>query len=144
MSDYKFVSHLDEVMKDMDAAIQRALNAMGVQLERNAKTEINKAVYDTPESPDYVRTGRLRASITYATKTEHSDPEENKALQTGDTKLRGKPDEDKVYVGTNVEYAPYVEFGTSRMHARPYLKPALENHMDEYKTIAATELNSID
>lgn len=29
-------------------------------------------------------------------------------------------------VGTNVEYAPYVELGTSRMAAQPFLLPALE------------------
>lgn len=29
-------------------------------------------------------------------------------------------------VGTNVEYAPFVEYGTSRMAARPYLTPAVE------------------
>lgn len=29
-------------------------------------------------------------------------------------------------VGTSVEYAPYVEFGTRFMHARPYLGPAVE------------------
>ncbi len=29
-------------------------------------------------------------------------------------------------VGTNVEYAPYVEYGTSRMAAKPYLTPAAE------------------
>lgn len=29
-------------------------------------------------------------------------------------------------VGTHVEYAPYVEFGTRRMAARPYLRPAAE------------------
>ena len=28
-------------------------------------------------------------------------------------------------VGTDVEYAPYVELGTSRMSARPFLRPAL-------------------
>ena len=27
-------------------------------------------------------------------------------------------------VGTPVEYAPYVEFGTSKMNAQPYLGPA--------------------
>lgn len=33
--------------------------------------------------------------------------------------------EDVVYVvGTNVEYAAYVEFGTSKMSAQPYLRPA--------------------
>lgn len=28
-------------------------------------------------------------------------------------------------VGTDVEYAPYVELGTSRMAAQPFLRPAL-------------------
>lgn len=30
-----------------------------------------------------------------------------------------------VDVGTNVEYAPFVEFGTSRAPAQPFLRPAL-------------------
>ena len=50
-----------------------------------------------------VRTGRLRASIT----TE-------------------KIDTAAYAVGTNVEYAPYVEFGTRKMRAKPYLRPAAE------------------
>lgn len=29
-------------------------------------------------------------------------------------------------VGTDVEYAPYVEYGTRHMAARPYLTPAVE------------------
>ena len=58
-----------------------------------------------------VDTGRLRASISHDT------------------------DDDTMYLGTNVEYAPYVELGTSRMDAQPYLRPAIENHMDEYKDI---------
>lgn len=42
-------------------------------------------------------------------------------------------DNDTVYIGTNVEYAPYVEMGTSRMRAQPYLGPAIVNHVAEYK-----------
>jgi HK97 gp10 family phage protein len=49
-------------------------------------------------------------------------------------------DEKAVYVGTNVEYAPYVEFGTYKQRPQPYLKPAIQNHMDEYKNILKTEL----
>jgi HK97 gp10 family phage protein len=30
-----------------------------------------------------------------------------------------------VQIGTNVSYAAFVEFGTSRMAAKPYLRPAL-------------------
>lgn len=53
-----------------------------------------------------VRTGRLRGSITWRAGEDGTSP--------------------YVDVGSAVEYAPYVEFGTSRMSARPYLAPALE------------------
>lgn len=44
------------------------------------------------------------------------------------------------YIGTNVEYAPYVEMGTSRMSAKPYLKPAATEYGEEYKEIVRTHL----
>lgn len=65
-------------------------------------------------------TGRLRASITHGVSME----------------------EKCAYIGTNVEYAPYVEYGTVKMKARPYLKPAVMDHMDEYKAIMETELKN--
>ena len=58
-----------------------------------------------------VATGRLRNSISHA--------------------VEG----DSVYIGTNVEYAVYVEKGTRKMQAYPYLKPAAQDHADEYKQI---------
>jgi len=33
-------------------------------------------------------------------------------------------DDDRVNIGTAVTYAPYIEYGTSRMPARPFLRPA--------------------
>lgn len=50
--------------------------------------------------------------------------------------------EKEALIGTNVEYAAYVEMGTRRMAAQPYLKPAIEKHVDEYKNIIETELKS--
>ncbi len=32
---------------------------------------------------------------------------------------------DGVVVGTNISYAPYLEYGTAKMEARPFLLPAL-------------------
>lgn len=58
-----------------------------------------------------VDTGRLRNSISHTS------------------------DGEAAYIGTNVEYAPYVELGTSRMGPRPYLAPAAEEHGAEYKAI---------
>ena len=51
-------------------------------------------------------------------------------------------DDNTAIIGTNVEYAPYVELGTSKMDAQPYLRPAVENHIKEYKEIAKGELKS--
>ena len=51
-------------------------------------------------------------------------------------------DEDTEVIGTNVEYAPYVELGTTRMRARPYLRPAATNHSDEYKALMEAALTS--
>lgn len=60
------------------------------------------------------------------------------AVDTGNLRRsieHGDNNEDEVYVGTNVEYASYVEFGTSKMASRPFLKQAVENHTDEYKSL---------
>ena len=47
-----------------------------------------------------------------------------------------RPSEEAVYVGTAVEYAPYVEYGTYKMKAQPYLGPAVSGHTGEYKAMA--------
>lgn len=49
-------------------------------------------------------------------------------------------DKNTSYVGTNVEYAPYVEMGTTNTKAQPYLKPAIADHIQEYKGIVEQEL----
>lgn len=58
-----------------------------------------------------------------------SAPGKSPAVDTG--RLRQsigvqKVGEGHYRVGTNVEYAPYLEFGTRRMAARPFMRPALE------------------
>lgn len=65
-----------------------------------------------------VDTGRLRNSITHTT------------------------DEDSAYIGTNVEYAPYVEYGTSKTIAQPFLEPAATGHSEEYKAIFESYLRN--
>lgn len=49
-------------------------------------------------------------------------------------------DDTKAVIGTNVEYAPYVELGTSKSKEQPYLRPAVENHIDFYKSVLQEHL----
>ena len=48
--------------------------------------------------------------------------------------------EPAAYIGTNVEYAPYVCLGTIHMKAQPFLKPAVADHTNEYRKIIEDEL----
>jgi HK97 gp10 family phage protein len=51
-----------------------------------------------------------------------------------------KPNNDnETLIGSAVDYAPYQEFGTVRMNAQPFLRPALDLAMGESLTIVEVE-----
>ena len=75
-------------------------------LEAIGLTAEGYAKKDTP-----VDTGRLRNSINHAT------------------------DDEAAYIGTNVEYAPYVELGARGRKGVHMLQRAAAEHTDEYKRI---------
>lgn len=50
--------------------------------------------------------------------------------------------EKAAYIGTNVEYAPYVELGTRKSRAQPFLEPAATQHSDTYKRILEDEMKN--
>lgn len=50
--------------------------------------------------------------------------------------------EQATYIGTDVEYAPYVELGTIKQKAKPYLKPAVADHADTYRKIIEGEMKN--
>lgn len=118
-----------EVKAALEQAKARALEIIGGKIESYAK---GLAPVDT---------GALRNSITHAV------------------------DGDTVIAGSAILYAPYVELGTGKDYSpppewmennaprgagiisrsvkpRPYLRPAVENHLDEYKNVIETELRN--
>ena len=116
--DVKITDNSDKFLNALPEQIEQALIAIGITAEAKAKEEVTKVVYDTPPSPNYVRTGNLRNRLTHE-------------VLTG---------ENAVVIGERLEYAPYVELGTSKMKPRPFLKPAIMNNIDEYKRIAKEAL----
>lgn len=117
-----------EVRAALEQAKARALEIIGGKIESYAKGLVP------------VDTGALRNSITHAV------------------------DGDTVLAGSAISYAPYVELGTGKEYSpppewiennaprgagikggvkpRPYLRPAVEEHMDEYKSVFETELTN--
>ena len=78
----------------------KLLTKLGLLVERQAK--INATQRPGPR----VQTNRLRPSI---------------GIQLGPAPIKF------VVIGTNVEYAPFLEFGTSKMGPFPFLNPAVES-----------------
>ena len=118
-----------EVRAALEQAKARALEIIGGKIESYAKGLVP------------VDTGALRNSITHAV------------------------DGDTVLAGSAILYAPYVELGTGKEYSpppewignnaprgariisgslkpRPYLRPAVENHIDEYKNVMENELKN--
>lgn len=136
MATVVFESHLGEVLDATQEQLARAAEIIGGMAESYAKKNITQQ--------GAVDTGHLRNSITHTT-------EDN-----------GKT----VVIGSAVTYAPYVELGTGKyaeggggrqtpwryqdskgnwhttsgMPARPYLRPAIEEHKQDYREVLETEL----
>lgn len=133
--------HTSEALEAIEKNADRALNAMGIQIEKYAKALCPVGTSESTGKKGY-RGGTLRNSITHVVEDQH------------------------LTVGSNVEYAPYVELGTgphfqappeweqftsksgsgvghAYVRPRPFLRPAITDHFDEYKTILGSELSKM-
>lgn len=106
-------SNYESFRRDVGRAITEA--------EKRALTAIGLFVEGEAKLRCPVDTGNLRGSLDH------------------------KVDESKigVIVGTNVEYAVFVEKGTSRQKEQPYLTPAVEENKDKIKRITEQYLGGI-
>ena len=135
----KFTDNSGAVLAELEAAKRKILETIGQKAEGYAKKLCPVGTEESTGKKGY-RGGTLRNSIAHRV--------------TGGGTLE---------VGSNVEYAPYVELGTGphfvpppeweRFEAekgkgvgkayvkpRPFIRPAIEDHRDEYERIAETIL----
>lgn len=110
---FNFTSNVPKVKSSTDLAMRVAAEIIGGKAETYAK-------YLAP-----VDTGNLRNSITHVTEVED--------------------DKYTVVIGSDVEYAPYQELGAPNAHvpAHPYLRPAFEDHISEYRQVLDGELSKV-
>lgn len=130
----------DKVLAELERAKKRALTTIGMNAEKYAKALCPVGTTESTGKKGY-RGGTLRGSIGHVV------------------------EDDTVTIGSNVEYAPYVELGTgphfqpppeweefdvptpsgighAYVKPRPYLRPAIADHLSEFKSIVEQELKS--
>lgn len=103
-------------------ALENALIACGMEAETTAKTLCR------------VDTGRLRNSITFATKT-HQSQSGGSPAKPEDYAQNGSAKDGEMWIGTNVEYGGIIEDGSSMRKAYPYLKPSLTKNTSKFKEL---------
>ncbi len=130
----------------IQAAAEQQLVKIGLQMEGDIKKTFapgtgrtymkgkNKNIVhvaSAPGEPPAVDTGRLMNSIS--TNWSQSGLSSGKvgpkaASEDGVMNPGSDANQFKVVVGTRVFYAPYLEFGSSRMAARPYFRQVVEKY----------------
>ena len=96
-----------EIIEDNRKAVSQGIK----EAIRSALREIGRVAVEHATDKVPVRTGNLKSSIAYDS------------------------DDERVIIGSDVYYASYVELGTSKMAAQPYLRPAVQDHAEEYRGI---------
>ena len=100
----------------------------------------------TDNSPAYI--AAMKEGVAKAVKLIAKQGASNVAdlapVDTGRLKgsITGRSDADTAYIGTNVYYGIYQEYGTYKMAAHPFLKPGIMDNMDEYEEIAKEAIES--
>ena len=139
--DVSLVNNKDLLLAATEEQIEQALIAVGAKMESNAKSRY------VP-----VDTGRLKNSITFALADGSANISSYGTDYGGGEDTQSKPYSGtapadpggkvrSVYVGTNVEYAEEVENGTSGRRGRHFLRDAVNNHIEEYKSLVERALS---
>ncbi len=110
-------SRLNQILRDLPGNQRAAVKRLAFEIEGKAKASMGQEKHGEV----YLRPGGIEHRA--------SAPGEAPAIDTGNlvnsiaTELTGPA---SAVVFTNVEYAPYLEFGTKDIAPRPFLQPAVE------------------
>ena len=116
---------------------------------KDVKNEIDQAIAKALETVGGMAESDVKKKLT-----------QNKSVQTGNLRnsiTHRRVNETTEAVGTNVEYAPYVEYGHHQQPGRyvpalkkrlkvswvapkPYMRPAIEGNMKKYRAVIENEM----
>ena len=88
---------------------------------------------DVMKAAEAAKKTALQAAVVFV----HGEAVVRTPVDSGNLKnsLAFEVGNDEGRAGTNVEYAPYVEMGTSKQDAQPYLRPAVDENIPQITSI---------
>ncbi len=101
--------------------VQKELNTSGEGRKRGKNPK--QGVPSSPGEPPHLQSGHLKQSVYQQVKNDGK-------------KVTG-------IVGNNAEYAAFLEFGTSKMQPRPYLRPVVEKNVSYFENTLKGVLTQI-
>ncbi len=128
----------DKWIASMRSEMKKRTTAASIRLANRVKADISQPgdlrvrgmkggtiynfTHSRPGNPPYKQKGTLRRKIEWEI-----------IVTKGGAAFTGR-------VGTNVPYGRHLELGTSRMRARPYLRPALRRYTPELRAILTRQI----
>lgn len=123
-------------IEDNSQAIKDELERKMPEMLNACGQELYKHIYNFMTEDKVVDTGRLRGSISYS--TPYDDYNNPMMYNKADDFIKGAREKDTVVYGSNVEYASYVNDGTTKQRARKFIQtgtyravPSMEKAVEE-------------
>lgn len=109
---WQFENNSDKIEQELENKMPELLNAVGNELYKN--------IYNFMTQDNIVDTGRLRGSISYS--TPYNNYNNPTSANKPDDFIKNDKEKNTVVYGSNVEYASYVNSGTSKQRARKFIQ----------------------
>lgn len=126
----KIEDNSDKVLEELENKLPEIMNGVG--------NELYKSIYNYMTEDKVVDTGRLRGSISYS--TSQKDYKNPMLANKGDDFITGNKEPNSVVYGSNVEYASYVNSGTSKQRARKFIENGTYRAVPQIKKVVETIL----
>jgi HK97 gp10 family phage protein len=134
----KFEDKSIQLKTELGKALDKGLTTAAIHAEGNCITQ----------AP--IETGHLRGSISYITRINQKTVNDIKEPMDSKTKdlaandfIKGVAFSGEAFIGTNLEYAPHVEYGTVKQRAQAFMRNGMNDSKKGIQQILTKELKGL-
>jgi HK97 gp10 family phage protein len=126
----KGVAELKKKLKSLGASMEDAIFGGVILTANEIRTDAIKSIQNKSSGSQVQRSRQGGGTYTHTAASEGQAPNTDTGKLVASIAV--EPNRSGVYalVGSNLDYAGFLEFGTSKMGARPWLEPALRKNKD--------------